>query len=170
MTYHWHRVMQHAPFYDVGWFWQIAIPSGSTLRRVRFSWGFAGFTEVTADLHATAQNILLAGIVTTIGDGSEVPPAPYTTPDDVDPPTLRWLWWEARQPVATSIDAAGGTVAWRDSGPQGAIDIKVPVLATGIPGGDTLNAWFSWQAQGGAWDTSGSVEVWVSTSILYSTP
>jgi hypothetical protein len=168
--YNWFRSVNHASFYDQGWWWLCAIPAGSTYRRVRFAWGFSGFTEVTADLHATAASILNAGLVTTIGNGSETPPHPFSTPNDVAPPTERWIWWEARQPIAVSIDAAGGTVSWRDSGPQEIVDAQVPVLATGIPGGDTLNLWFSYQAQNGAWDASGEVEVWAAASVLYKTP
>lgn len=170
MSTNWHRVVQRAQFYDVGWFWQDAIPSGSTLRRVRWSWGFSGFTDATTDLYAVAKNVQVAGIVTTIGNGTETPPHPITTPGDVAPPTQRWLWWEARQPVAVSIDQAAGTVSWRDSGPQEIPDIQTQVLATGIPGGDTLNVWFSWQSFDGAWDSSGQMEIWVATSILYTTP
>jgi hypothetical protein len=170
VSYTWYRSQFSGPFYDVGWWWLCAIPNGSTYRRVRFAWGFAGFTEVTADLYATAAKLQTAGLVTTIGNGTETPPHPYTTPNDVDPPTQRWLWWEVRQPVALSIDAAGGTVSWRDSGPQEIVDVKSQVLATGIPGGDSLNLWFSYQAQNGAWDTSGEQEIWVAASVLYSTP
>jgi hypothetical protein len=170
MTTTWVRSMNKSSFFDQGWFLLAQIPSGSALRRVRFSWGFAGFTEVTTDLHAAADHVQLAGVVTVIGNGSEVPPLPNTTPSDVAPPTQRWLWWEAKQPVPTSIDAAGGTVGWRDSGSQEVPDIKVNVLATGIPGGDSLDVWFSYQCTDGAWDTSGSVVMWVFASVLYTTP
>jgi hypothetical protein len=167
---YWYRTLNHGPYYDVGWWWLCAIPNGSTYRRVRWSWGFSGFTEVTTDLYATASKMQLGGLVTTIGDGSETPPVPYSDPNDIDPPTQRWIWWEARQPIAMSIDAAGGTVSWRDSGPQEPIDTKVNVLATGIPGGQTLNLWFSYQAQDGAWDASGQQEIYVAASVLYSVP
>lgn len=166
----WVRTMNHASLYDSGWFLLAQVPSGSTVRRIRWEWGFSGFTEVTTDLHATAAAIQLAGINTVIGNGSETPPLPFSNPSDVAPPTQRWLWWEARQPVALAVDAAGGTVSWRDSGAQEIPDIKVNVLATGIPGGDNLDVWFAWQAQDGAWDTSGSVELWVAASVLYTTP
>lgn len=170
MSNHWYRLGANAQFYDVGWFWQVAIPSGSTLRRVRWSWGFSGFTASTSDLGATAKNLMVAGLVTTIGDGTETPPHPLDTPEDVAPPTQRWLWWEVRQPVALSVDGTSDTVSWRDSGPQEAPDVKSQVLATGIPSGDSLNLWFSYQSSGGAWDSTGAITVWVSTSVLYTTP
>lgn len=168
--YNWYRTLNQGVFFDVGWWWICAIPSGATYRRVRFAWGFAGFTEVTTDLHATASKMQIGGICTTIGNGTETPPHPAVTPNDVAPPTQRWLWWEARQPVAVAIDAAGGTVSWRDSGPQEVVDVKTQVLATGIPGGDSLNMWFSYQAPSGAWDASGQQEIWVAASVLYHTP
>jgi hypothetical protein len=70
----------------------------------------------------------------------------------------------------TAIDAAGGTVSWRDSGAQEETDVQTQVLATGIPGGDTLNVWFSWASVFGNWDSSGSVQIYNWTSLLYSTP
>lgn len=166
----WHRLLWVDSSYARGHIWLDAIPSGSTLRRVRWSWGFAGFTQTTTDLNAVGVNMLAAGLVTTIGDGTETPPSPLDTPGDVAPPTQRWLWWENRQPVCTSIDGTSDTASWRDSGPQEVPDVKAQVLATGIPGGDTLNLWFSWQSLTGAWDSFGSVNVWVSSAVLYSTP
>lgn len=170
MGYNWYRTLNQGPFYDRGWWWLCAIPSGSTYRRVRFSWGFSGFTTTTTDLWGVTQALQVAGLCTVIGNGSEVPPSPYTTPNDVDPPTQRWVWRETRQPVAMSIDGASDTVSWRDSGHQEVPDVQVPVLATGIPGGDTLNLWFSYQSPSGAWDSSGQQEIWVDASVLYKTP
>lgn len=170
MSYTWHRTANQSQNYNVGWWWLAAIPAGSTVRRIRFGWGWQGFTEVTTDLHGITVNPLFAGVVTTIGNGSEVPPNPLTTPQDVAPPTQRWLWWEIRQPAVTAIDAAGGTVSWRDSGAQEETDVQTQVLATGIPGGDTLNVWFSWASVFGNWDSSGSVQIYNWTSLLYSTP
>lgn len=121
-------------------------------------------------MHAISTNLQVAGLCTTIGNGTEVPPHPITTSGDVAPPTQRWLWWETRQPIAVSVDHAAGVISWRDSGPQNELDIKAPVLATGIPGGDSLNLWFSWQSTNGAWDSSGAQRIWVSTSTLYTTP
>lgn len=166
----WHRVVQRTQFYDVGWFQLASIPSGSRLQRIRWSWGFAGDTPDTVDYAATARNLQVAGICTTIGNGTEIPPHPRDTPGDVAPPTQRWLWWEVRQPVAASIDHGAGTVSWRDSGAQETPDVKVQVLATGIPGGQTLNVWFSYQSLDGAWDAMGHVEVWTATSLLFTTP
>lgn len=146
-----------------------AIPSGSTYRRVRFSWGFAGTTPAITDMGNMAYNLLTMGLVTTIGDGTETPPNPVTASGDASPPTERWVWWESRQPVVCGLDELAGVAAWRDSGPQEAVDVKTQVLATGIPGGDTLNLWASWAADND-WDTEGAVTVWVSTSVLFSTP
>jgi hypothetical protein len=170
VTYHWYRTANQSEFYNVGWWWLAAIPSGSTLRRVRFGWGFQAFSEVTTDLHVISQNPMFAGVVTTIGNGSETPPNPLTTPNDVAPPTQRWLWWEIRQPKAVAVDAAGGVVSWNDGGSSEPTDINTQVLATGIPGGDTLNVWFSYAGTYGSWDSSGSSQIFYWASLLYSTP
>lgn len=170
MTYFWHRVANQSSSYDTGAFWLAAIPNGSTVRRIRFGWGFQGFTQETTDLHAVTVNPLFAGLVTTIGDGSETPPAPETTPDDVAPPVQRWLWWEIRQPKAISLDGAGNVVSWNDGGGQEVTDVQTQVLATGIPSGDTLNVWFSWQSVFGNWDSTGQVQIFQWSSLLFSTP
>lgn len=109
------------------------------------------------------------GLVTTIGNGTETPPSPVISSGDAAPPTQRWIWWENRAPVVSAIDAGAGVMAWKDSGPDSPVDVKVNVLATGIPGGDTLNLWASWAGFGG-WDPAGYVGIWVATSVLYSTP
>lgn len=170
MGYNWFRSATTSDLYDTGFFWACAIPSGSTYRRVRWSWGFSGDTSDTTSMDAVRSNYLVMGLATTIGNGGEFVPSPITNPGDASPPTQRWLWWESRQPVVTAVSHAAGVIAWRDSGVQEVPDVQVPVLATGIPGGDTLNLWASWQSVGGAWDTSGSASVWVATSVLYKTP
>jgi hypothetical protein len=147
-----------------------AIPSGSTYRRVRWSWGFGGDTSDMVDMAGVRGNFLVMGLVTTIGNGSEAVPFPISDASDADPPTQRWLWWEQRQAVTTAVDHAAGVATWRDSGAQEVPDVKSQVLATGIPGGDTLNLWSSWQSALGAWDPSGAVNIWIYTSVLYFTP
>lgn len=166
----WHRVASENNNYAGGAVWLDAIAAGSTYRRVRWSWGFSGITNVTTDLALVTANFLVAGLVTTIGNGTETVPQPVSTPNDVLPPTQRWLWWEARQPVAHAVDGASDVVSWRDSGPQEIVDVKSQVLATGIPAGDSLNLWFSWQGWIGAWDSSGQVVIRVAASTLSSSP
>lgn len=170
MGYSWYRTVNGGTNYSLGSVWLLGIPAGSSYRRVRWSWGFTGNTATTIDMAAMSVNFLIAGLVTTIGNGTETPPAAFDAPLDAAPPTQRWLWWETRVPTVAAIDQAAGVIAWRDSGVQEVPDVKTQVLATGIPGGDTLNLWFSWQSLASAWDPSGSVQIWVSTSILYSTP
>jgi hypothetical protein len=170
MGYTWYRTTYTDPAYSLGTLWMCAIPNGSTYRRVRWFWGFGGDTADTTDYSAVRQNFLTMGMVTTIGDGSESVPQAIANSADADPPTQRWLWWESRQPVITAVDHAAGVVTWRDSGVQEVPDVKTQVLATGIPGGDTLNLWLSWQSNAGDWDPSGSVDIYVATAVLYSTP
>lgn len=169
-TYFWHRTANQSSSYNVGWFLIGIIPSGSTVRRIRFAWTFQGFSELTTDVHALTVNPLFTGIITTIGDGTETPPSPLTTPDDPAPPTQRWLWWEVRQPHVESIDAAGNIVAWQDGGKSEVTDVQTQVKATGIPGGDNLDVWFSWASVFGNWDTTGAVQILQWSSLLYSTP
>jgi hypothetical protein len=169
-TYTWHRTANQSIHYNVGWWLLASIPSGHSIRRVRFGWGFAGNTPATTDLAEVVVNPMFAGVVTTIGNGTEIPPSPLATPGDVAPPTQRWLWWEIRQPVALSHDAYGDVVTWRDSGPQEVTDVQTQVLATGLPGGDTLNCWFSYAGTFGNWDPAGAVQIFYWASLLESAP
>jgi hypothetical protein len=171
ITYTWFRTGIADGVYDQGWTLLAQIPNGSTYRRIRFTWGFAGVTADTVDIASIMANTLVAGLVTTIGNGTETPPNPATQSGDQAPPTQRWLWWEIRQPIVTAVDHAAGVITWRDSGAQEVPDVKTPVLATGVPGGDLLNLWFRWQSTPFiAWDTSGEAFIWVGSSVLYRTP
>lgn len=170
VTYAWHRTANQSIHYDVGWWQLAAVPAGSSIRRIRFGWGFQGFTPFTTDVSEVVVNPMFAGVVTTIGNGTEVPPSPLTTPGDVAPPTQRWLWWEIRQPTAVSIDSTGDLISWHNSGAQETTDVQTQVLSTGIPPGDTLNAWFSYAGTFGNWDPAGSVQIFYWASLLVSTP
>lgn len=170
-TTNWNRVQQNAPFPNQGWFGQDNIISGWTYRRIRFSWGFAGVTPDTVDVGAILADPITAGFVTIIGNGSEIPPNPVSSPGDPSPPTQRWLWWEQRQIIPIAVDHAAGIITWRDSGPQEVPDVKVNVLATGIPPGDRLDLWFSWSnLSGNTWDARGAFRIWVASSSLSTTP
>jgi len=143
------------------------VPLTLTLNRLRWSWGFAGVTATSVDLVVGQSLLMLAGIVTTIGDGTEVPPNPNAGRNDVAPPTQRWLWWEARVPTVTAIDEAAGTIAWQNSPPQEQVDTRAQVAVPGgLPAGQGLNVWFSFQATAN-WDASGEARVWVASSLLY---
>lgn len=171
MPYTWFRTGTVSNLWDASWFQLAAIPQGSTYRRIRFTWGFAGVTADVVDVGRITSNTLVAGICSTIGNGSETPPNPAVASGDAAPPTQRWLWWEIRQPIPIAVDHAAGMITWRDSGAQEIPDVKTPVLATGIPLGDTLNLWFRWQSTPFvAWDPSGSANVWIGSSVLYHTP
>lgn len=167
----WFRTGTVSNLWDASWFQLCAVPPGSTLRRIRWSWGWAGVTADVVDVGRIMSNTLVAGLVTTVGNGSETPPNPAVASGDAAPPTQRWLWWEIRQSIATAVDHGSGMITWRDSGPQEIPDVKTQVLATGLPVGDTLNLWFRWQSTPFvAWDPSGSANVWVGSSVLYTTP
>lgn len=166
----WVRQSLSQSTYSGGFFLLASIPNGSTYRRIRWSWGFVGDTASHAAMIYTYENVLQAGLVTVIGNGTETPPFPISNPTDAAPPTQRWVWWEGRQPVVSSIDAAAGVIGWRDSGPQEIPDVKVNVLATGIAPGNNLDLFFSWESFTGAWDATGGMSLYASASILYTTP
>lgn len=170
MTTEWVRTLNTATSFDKGWFLLGQLGAGSTLKRIRWSWGFQGWTADYADLYSTAANVMAAGICTVIGTGSEAPPTPITDSSDVAPPTQRWVWVEARQPVNHAIDHASGVASWRDSGAQDPPDVRAQVLATGFSGLDLLDVWFSYESLLGLWDPSGVVSIWVTASVLINNP
>lgn len=154
--------------YNQGWIQIATVPSGQTIKRIRWSWGFNGVTSDVVDFGNVMSNPQVVGLVTVIGNGSEIPPSPVSAPGDAAPPTQRWLWIETRQPVAIAVDHNAGVVSWRDSGPQEIPDVQSQVLATGIPGGDNLDLWFRWQSlTGAAWDASGNATLWYYASVLF---
>ena len=164
----WIRSVQTSTDWITGTALLASIASGRTLLRVHFEWGFYGDTPLEIDVANTAANLQAFGLVTTIGNGTETVPDARTESFDAAPPTQRWIYWEARAPVVTAIDAAAGIITWRDSGPQALGSTKGQVIATGIPGGDTLNLWASWAA-GYFWESLGSTQFWVAASILTTT-
>lgn len=145
-----------------------AISPGNTLLRVHFGWGFYGDTSTTADLQGVAQNLQVMGIVTTVGNGTETVPNARTASSDADPPTQRWVFWEARAPKLASHDSAGSLAVWQDSGSQEPVQTRGQVSGKTVASGSFLNVWASWAAAG-AWDASGSVNLWFYASLLYQT-
>lgn len=166
MTLSWVRNVFINGDYSSGQFLLGRLSNGQTYVRTHFQWGIYGDTADTVDLQSIAGNLIIMGIVTVFGDGTETAPNPASAPDDADPPTQRWLWWETRAPVPRTMDHAAGVVTWTDSPPPRETDIKAQVLATGVPGGDQLDLWASW-ASHNAWDSSGSANVWLGASVLY---
>lgn len=166
MALSWVRNIFLSTSYQGGQFLLGRLSNGQTYVRTHFEWGFYGDTAVTVDMQAIAANLLVMGIVTVFGDGTETAPNPLVSPNDAAPPTERWLWWETRAPVPRAMDNSAGVVMWTDSPPPEPTDIKAQVLATGVPGGDQLDLWASWAARG-AWDNTGSAHVWLSASVLY---
>lgn len=146
--------------------WHIAaIPAGLTIARIRFSWGFVLDSPAVTDIQAIYNNLMVLGLVTTVGNGTESVPNPRTSPGDAAPPTQRWLWWETRAPIVTAMSNELGVIMWRDSGPQEETDARGQVLATGIPAGDTLNLWASWAGAFGP-DSDVNFRIWAAASVL----
>lgn len=143
-----------------------SIDQGYTLIRVHFGWGFYGDTSVTTDLQGVSQNLQVMGIVTTVGTGSETVPNARTESFDADPPTQRWIYWEARAPRLAALSGTTELAIWQDSGAQEPVDTKGMVSAKSVPSGETLNVWASWAAAA-AWDSTGNVNLWYYASLMY---
>jgi hypothetical protein len=151
--------------YQVGTQLLASVAAGNTILRVHLTWGMAGDTDVDTDYAAVATNILTMGLVTTVGNGSEAVPNARTASADQVPPTQRWIYWETQGIRPNYIDASVGSVGWVGQASTDPRSTRGQVLATGIPGGDTLNLWASW-ASPFAWDPSGSAMVWGAASVL----
>lgn len=145
--------------------WEDAISGGDSYLRVHIRWGFHLDAPVTTDIQSICSNIVSFGLATTIGNGSETRPNARSGSGDVAPPTQRWIYWETRAPVVTAIDQSAGVMTFRDSGSGEPTDTKGQVLATGLPGGDSLNLSSIWAAAS-TFDSSVNTTIWVSLSIL----
>ena len=166
MTGTWVRTVQANLSWTTGSNKIAAISPGNTLLRIHFGWGFYGDTSTTTNLEDVSQNLMVMGLVTTVGNGSETPPNARTSSSDVSPPTQRWVFWEARAPRIAAHDSSGGVALWQDSGGQEPVQTKGMVSAKTIPSGDFLNVWASWAAAA-AWDASGNVNLWFYASLLF---
>lgn len=161
----WTRTQEQGLTYSDGHFKLAAISPGDTLIRVHMQWGLVGTSTLETSIAGLGSNLITMGLVTTVGDGTETPPAAQSASSDANPPTERWIYWETRTPVVSAISKRADLVAWRDSGPQEAVDTKGMVSAKTVPAGQYLNLWASWQALGG-WTPTGEVNIWFSASVF----
>lgn len=165
MTFAWRRDTWTSFAYSGGSILLHSIPNGQTYVRVHLRWGFYGDTPAMIEPQGVVNSIMSAGLVTTIGNGTETPPNARTGAGDAAPPTQRWIYWETRAPVVAAVDGQLSTIYWRDSGPTEETQTKGQVLATGVPAGESLNLWFTWAPAFG-WDPAGAAVVWGGASIL----
>lgn len=165
----WARAVQSQANWTVGFYLIGGFIPGCTILRTHFSWGFEGVSPLTEWIGDTQANLQVFGLCTTVGDGGGPPPNPREHPFDVDPPSQRWLWWEARAPRVRSVDGVNGLVVWSDSGAQYPTDTHGMVSGKTVPAGQTLNIWASW-ASAYAWPDDGYVNVWFSASVLVEIP
>jgi hypothetical protein len=151
-----------------GSYWNDAISAGDSYLRVHLRWGFQFDCPLENDIQNLSECLVSFGLVTTIGNGSETPPNPRTDGSpDVDPPTQRWIYWETVAPVLEVINEAAGVMVFRGAASTEWTQTKGQVLATGLPAGDSLNLWASWDAPfDWAAASGGNVLVWHSCSIL----
>lgn len=169
MSLAWVRTIGLSGTYEVGQTLLGRLSLGQTYVRVHFRWGVYADTIDRIDMQQVAANLITFGLVTTVGDATEIAPNARTAANDAAPPTERWIYWETRQmnPVVVNPDA--GVITWRDSGSTEPTDTKGQVLFTGFAPGPTLNLWATWAAPE-AWDGSGIAQVWFGASVLYKTP
>lgn len=165
MSTTWVRTVQAALSWTADSSLIAAVDPGNTVVRIRFAWGFYGYTAPSAGLSNIQGNAMVLGLCSVPSTDSV--PNPRTTSTDVDPPLQRWLWWEARIPSVKAYSSDGNVVVWEASDPQETVDSKGMVTAN-VGAGDTLGIWASW-APGTAWDASGAAYVWYSASLLYKT-
>lgn len=120
-----------------------SISAGHVLHRIH-----AG-VQLTVRIPNETDPIIPLGIawgvgiyITNASTGSQI--QPLVTPDDVDPPTERWLWWTimSPRPLPCAADGYGGLQAYGAACEPDPIDVKAPALA---PSGN-LNVWLSCQA------------------------
>lgn len=164
-TQGWGRGVHVSSDWTVGFTLLAQLPPGGTYLRVHFGWGFEGTTPLTGTMLGVMQNLQVFGLCTTVGDGGGPPPDPRTHPTDVDAPSQRWLWWEARAPRVRSVDSGAELVTWTDSGPQERVDTKAMVSGATVPAGQFLNLWASWAAAYD-WPVDGQVIMWHWASFL----
>lgn len=141
---------------------------GETVVRIRIDWSATAVVSSYTDWGAALGLHYFGGVVTTIGDGTETAPKPYSDPSDVNPPSERWLWLDGR---LWSTDAFSQSATGDDSlqtrEPAQPSDIKAQILAPAMPAGETLNVWFTWE-QDPNWPTLVPVEtaMWASVAEL----
>ncbi|HEV2225140.1 MAG TPA: hypothetical protein VGR84_19260 [Candidatus Acidoferrales bacterium] len=161
----WTRTVQAALPWAAGTSLLLAVPPGQTVLRIRFAWGFSGYTSPLASYAAVAQNAQVLGLCSVVS--SATPPNARTQSGDVAPPLQRWLWWEARVPRVSAYSNSGGVVTWENSRPQENVDVRSQVAAN-VPTGETLQIWASW-APAYVWDSSGAAYLWYTASVLTNT-
>lgn len=165
MTYTWIRPFVSAFAYNSGAILLASIPAGQTYVRQRFRWGVYADSRPDVAMVLLAQNTISAGLVTTVGDGTETVPNARSGSGDAAPPLKRWIYWETRGMIPTAVDAAAGVVTWRDTGSTEMTQSEGQVAANFVPGGLFLNLWFSYAADRD-WFPDGNSLVWGGFSIL----
>lgn len=140
--------------------------TGDTVVRARLDWGATAITETYTDWGAVLGCPYYGGVVTTIGNGTETAPKPYSDPSDVSPPAERWLWLDGRVWRTDAFSqSATGTNSLQVERPAKASDVKAMVLAPTMPAGETLNVWFTWE-QDPNYPSGIPVESWMVASVL----
>lgn len=151
-----------------GFNWEDAIGEGNTYQRVHIRWGFQFDCPLTNDISVLATDLVYFGLVTTVGNGTEIPPgARLDAWPDAAPPLERWIYWETLAPVLEVVDEAANLMVWRGAASTEVTSTKGQVANTGVPAGDTLNLFTSWDANfDWVGTTGGNVMLWHTLSIL----
>lgn len=160
----WHRGQRPGLAYGIHQQPLTRLNAGDSVLRVLFGIKADGFwtnpgTATQLELQSSMNNLTAFGIVTTIGNGAEAVPSPIGQPDDVAPPTQRWLFNAASTMSLTSFSGTSSTwtmgfrANWESNQSEGM------VLATGLPAGDTLGVWLSIDTTSGPWATPSAGDI-----------
>jgi hypothetical protein len=156
--------------YDLlsGFSWEDAIGAGNTYLRYHIRWGWQLDCPVDVDVQTLSTGLIYFGLVTTVGDGTEVPPGARTDAwPDIDPPMQRWVYWECTAPVVELVSVEAGYMIWRGAASTEVTSSKGQVANTGTPEGETLNLFTSWDcAEDIVALSGGNFMHWHSISIL----
>lgn len=167
----WQRSWFSDQFWQRGWQLIGSLTPGQTAARIRFGWGFTGITRVEESfLRLSLQNFIM-GVATTIGNQTEEPPSPRVHPEDIDPPSQRWLYWAGCGIQMVTIEPTATYAYWKSTDPQEPQGTKGMVTTRGvfIPDGQFLNIWATWEAFED-WPSSGWANVWWWSSVLVQHP
>lgn len=137
----------------------LSISGGHTLVRTRFAWGFEGLTTEEQRPTDTMQLYMAWGIVTTVGDGTESVPSAVPPAGNANPPTSRWIHWEAKLPHLVQFGDTNETFLYRETPAAMPDSSEGMVAAANLGVGQTLNVWASWYISG-AWEVLGKANMW----------
>lgn len=150
------------------WLKIASVPAGETLFRCHFGFTFQGVSSTMQNQTALAEDYIAFGVVCQLSTVGSTPPNPETTPDDVNPPTGRWLWWGiANMRPMTFGGLYSDVTNWATSETFENLSTRGEAFAnTTSP--NTLDVYLSWSPwTTSAWAARGTVTGSCWSSVLY---